>query len=392
MSKNIICVKKEKTKLYGNERELYMNGKQRITNIIQGKPVDRIPWTTLSDDITRTDMDDGYKNIPILDFYRKIGADILQFGNYGLPDSLHVSEPFKVVSDSVTSKWEHFQDGSVVHSRSFGGKSLKAAYKKSHPIKYPVETAEDMALLLEMTESYRVLPLGDYADYANRCSRCEAAIGQDGIYIPTLPPSPVQQLIEYECGLENFYYMLAEKTELTERVIDAMFAVNKRQYEITAEKSPFMAVIPVENTSTTLTSPKIYQKYSMPHIRAFSDIMHERGKKAIIHMCGHLHHLLGELKETGLDGIHALTPPTVGDCPFDTALDVLGEDLIIIGVLDSAIFHDPRANEESIRNCVMETITPRIRKSNFMLAIGTDGLKTDLWRLAAVREAMEKLC
>lgn len=365
-----------------------MDGRQRMINIMQGKPTDRVSWTTISDDITRADMPEEYKNIPILDFYRKIGCDILQFGPYGLPENAAPQEPFEIAS-GVSESYKVLEDGAFVHLRSFQGSSLSSVSKTGHPFRHPVSTARELKLLLEMTESYSVTPRD--AGYLESCARCDGAIGGDGIYVPTFSPSPVQQLIEYECGVEGFYNLLADEPELMERVIDALFAVTLRKYEIMAEKSPFIAAIPVENTSTALISPKLYRKYSLPHMRAFSDVMHKYGKKAIIHMCGHVYHLLDSLKETDLDGIHALTTPPIGDCPFEAALDALGDDLIIIGGLDGTVFHSPYANAEDIRDCINKTLTPRIRNSNFILGIGTDGLRTDLWRISAVRDALEDM-
>ncbi|MCL2519019.1 MAG: hypothetical protein FWF15_10695 [Oscillospiraceae bacterium] len=363
-----------------------MTGRERMTNILNGKPTDRVSWTTISDGITRANMPDDYKNIPILDFYRKIGCDIFQFGPYGLPSEIGWLEPYRIESD-ITDSYESLPDGSYSHIRSLGKDSITSSSKSGHPTKYPIVTVRDLELYYEMVRTWRIFVSDD--GFLERCARCEEAIGQDGIYTPTFSPSPVQQLIEIECGLENFYHLLADEPQLMERTIDAMFEICRQKYEIMAEKAPFEAFIPVENTSTRLISPTLYRKYSLPHIREFCSIMHRHGKKAIIHMCGHLYNLLHEFKETGMDGIHAVTPPPLGDCPFDSAFDVLGEDLIIIGVLDG--FQSPNATAEDIRNCVFETITPRIRSSNFILAIGTDGLQTDLWRIEVVRDAVEEM-
>ena len=46
-------------------------------------------------------------------------------------------------------------------------------------------------------------------------------------------------------------------------------------------------------------------------------------------MCGPVKNLLHQLKDTGLDGIRALTASPIGDTPAELALDVISEDLII---------------------------------------------------------------
>ena len=49
----------------------------------------------------------------------------------------------------------------------------------------------------------------------------------------------------------------------------------------------------------------------------------------------------------GLDGINALTPPPVGNTPFEFTLDELGDDLIIFGgVLDEGVFQKEGVSAE----------------------------------------------
>lgn len=99
----------------------------------------------------------------------------------------------------------------------------------------------------------------------------------------------------------------------------AMQACCRQEYEIVARRTPAEAVILVENTSSNLTSPAVYRKYSLPQVRDFVAATQRHGKKAILHMCGRLKDLLPEIRETGLDGIHGLTPPPFGDTTFQEA-------------------------------------------------------------------------
>ncbi len=364
-----------------------MNGRERITNTLHGKKVDRVAWTTISDDITRTGMPAEYKDVPILDFYRKIGCDIIQFGPYGMPEDSKPKYPFDIVSN-IKETTESLQDGSSAYRRKLRGNQLTQVVKNGHPIKYPVETENDLSILLEMWEACQINPIS--GGCRESYERTVKEVGDDGLFAPTLLPSPVQQLIENECGPENFYYLLNDAPELMEQTIAAMYGIRRIEYRLMAEHTPFELVIPVENTSTSLISPSIYRKFTLPHIREYSDIMHRNGKKSVIHMCGHLKNLLNEFKEEGIDGIHALTPPSIGDCTYEAALDVLGEGLIIIGVLDPTVFQNPYATPADIRACVKRILTPRIKASNFILWPATDGIRTDLWRLLAVRDAIEE--
>jgi uroporphyrinogen-III decarboxylase len=149
--------------------------------------------------------------------------------------------------------------------------------------------------------------------------------------------------------------------------------------------------MPVENTSTMMISPELYRRYCVPQLRDYADIFHRHGKKMILHMCGHLKNLLVYAKETRLDGINSLTPPPIGDSPYELALDIFGEDFILLGAgINGAIFQGPYSTADDIKRELDRIYTPRIRKANMVLSLPADGLPTDLWRFLAVREWMEK--
>jgi len=93
-----------------------MTGKQRLTALLFNKPKDRIPWTTLVDDITRSVMPEDIRNMHVMDFYRYIGCDIFQFGNYGLKPEDAVKYPFKVLRKDIKDKWEWLDSQFLRHT------------------------------------------------------------------------------------------------------------------------------------------------------------------------------------------------------------------------------------------------------------------------------------
>lgn len=365
-----------------------MNGFERLTNIFNLRPTDRLSLTIIADDATRSVMPDKLREMPLLDFYRYIGCDILQFGNYGLPDNVQVKYPYKLITPEILIEEHVGTDGLKVVKQKTSWGELTSAYKQAHPIKYPVASIEDIRILknIWLNSHYEEIDDGVYETYeANR-----KEIGEDGIFVPTLDASPVQHLLEYEMGAENFYYLLEDYEEDVEELLSIMHTCRMQEYRILAGKMPGEAVIPVENTSSGLISPQVYRKYSLPQIRDFVGVMREHGKKAAIHMCGHIKNLLNDIKETGLDGIHALTPPTIGDTEFEYALDVLGDKLIIIGCLDSTVFQRKDVSSGEIRECLERTITPRLREANFILWAVADGLPTPVEKFLIVGEWIEK--
>ena len=331
-------------------------------------------------------MVEDFRDCSIIEFYRKIGCDIIQFGNHGLREEEQVLYPFSYVFDGVQKKSEVLQDGSLKKTLTTPKGELVTILKDGHPVRYPAGTMEDLRVLLEMWGNADVV---ETANYGTEHFGIAEAIGDDGLFVPTLTASPVQQLLEYDMGVANFYFLLADHQQEMDALIRELHRCKVKEYEYTARNMPFEIIIPIENTSTAMISPDIFRKYSMGHLADFTETMHRYGKKSIIHMCGHIGKLLNEIREIKLDGIHALTEPPVGDCPFETALDVLGDDTIIIGTLDSTVFQSQSATEEDIKAELERIYTPRIRNSRFVLWPVCDGLPTELWRFEVVREWIE---
>ena len=363
-----------------------MNGRTRILSRLNGLPQGGLSWTTLVDDVTRSIMPPRYRGMPVIDFYKAIGCDIFQFGNYGLPEDQQVRSPCRWTAPGVSTE-EYWQGNILVRKLVTPWGELAATFARDHPLKYPVTTAEELKIL---KQTWAEAIYEEEANGDGGYSRLDALIGDSGIYVPTVDPSPVQHLLEYEMGLENFYALLQDEQKEMEDLMEIMHRCRLQEYAIQARRTQAAAIITVENTSTTLISPSLYRKYSLRHLQAFADVVHAHGKKAILHMCGHLKNLLPFIKDTGLDGVHALTPPTVGDTPFELAWDTLGDRVTFLGLLDSAVFHDPRVSRQDIFSLLDKTFTSRVRAGNFILAIAADGLPTPLEKFEAVQEWMQQ--
>jgi len=362
-----------------------VTGRERLQNIIAGRPADRLAWTTLVDATTLSAMPERYREMCPLDFYREIGCDILQFGNYGLPHDLRMTPPCRFAFP-IEEHTEHRPDGALVRTTVSRWGKLTSVTRRGHPVRHRVQTADDLRCLRRIWENARC---EEPPDHDPTFARLDEAVGDDGIVALTMNPSPVQQLLEYDMGVAAFYGFLSEDRKELEGLLDAMQAVRREEYRIVARRTPAEGVIPVENTSATLISPPVYRELSLPHLREYADILHAQGKKMVLHMCGLLRGLLPAIAETGLDGINGLTPPPVGDTPFDLALDALGEDLVILGgVFDAQVFQKPGVKGDEVRRALDALYTPRLRRANLLLWLGADGLPTPLENFLAVADWM----
>ena len=122
-----------------------MNGRQRITNILNKKAVDRLAWTTLADATSRSLIPGPLGTCGVLDFYRGIGCDTLQFGNFALPGEQCAQMPFRRVLPATVETACDCDGTWRTRTVSRWG-TLESAWRGGHPVKYPIANDEDLAV------------------------------------------------------------------------------------------------------------------------------------------------------------------------------------------------------------------------------------------------------
>ena len=357
-----------------------MTGRERMNALLHKQSVDRLSWTTLVDHNTLNLLPEGLRGNGGIDFYKFLGCDILLLNGWGTPH--HFRGPERRCPEGVTEEWTTEGDVATRELRTPGG-ALTSVYRRGHPVKYPVDSLETLHLYRELWEGTHFVGHDDRPALA----AIDDLIGDAGVVTRFWGPSTIPLLLETEMGSEQFYYFLADEQEEMEALIDLIHQRELEAFGILAQ-GPCDSITLCENTSTYYIGPDVYRQYNMPHVRDFVEIAHAAGKTALIHMCGHVHDILDDYKETGADGIHALTPPPVGNTEWEYALDVLGEDHIIIGIFDPSIFC--MSPVEEIAPTLDRIYTDRLRRANFCLWLGADGLAIPLERFLAVKQWMER--
>jgi hypothetical protein len=366
-----------------------VNGKVELNKILGNRKPDRLSWTVLADTVSLSIMPDSIRKLNPLEFYKHIGCDIVQFGNYGVDQlDFAVKPPYSLVNNSIETMIE-VMENDVIETRLISPwGELVSRSRKLHPVKYLVETINDLKIYKKICMEVQYII--DETGCAESYQKMDRAIADDGVFIPITQESPVQMLLEFIMGTQTFYYLYSDYPDEIEDLLDIMHESRKEEYRIIAKLMPYRTCIPVENTSTTYISPQFYRKFSVPQLRDYISILHAGGKKCILHMCGHVKDLLPDIRETGLDGVHALTPAPVGNTDYELALDVLGEDIIIMGCLAPNVFHKLNLTKQELWNYLDIIYTPRLRESNFVLVAAADGIPTEIERFYYIQEWMEK--
>ena len=357
-----------------------MTGRERLTAIMHREPIGQLSWTTLVDDATLDGLPASMEGMSGLDFYRHLGCDIFLLNGWRTGHGF--ASPTLDLGTDVESTSSREGRRVVQQLRSSDG-VLTRILEKGHPVKYYVETLDDLQTYQRMWEHARYAEADDRPVHRT----LNDLVGRDGIVTRFWGPSTVPRLLELDMGTMAFYYLLNDHPQEMDDLIGLMHEKELSAFEILS-RCPCETVMLCENTSTFYISPDVYRRYNGPHVRDFVQTVKAAGKIPVIHMCGHIRNLLDDIKKTGLAGVHGLTPPTAGDTPWELALDVLGEDQIIVGVLDPYVFE--AGPIEAIGDALDALYTPRLRRSHFVLWAGADGHRVPLERFEAVGRWMEQ--
>jgi hypothetical protein len=169
------------------------------------------------------------------------------------------------------------------------------------------------------------------ADY-ERASKVLARVGETGLPTVDAPATPLQHILMWDLSVENALMAMYDRTDEMIELMRHMHQKNLEYYRI-ACAGPGEVVRPMEDTSSMLTGPAMYAEHCVAYLSEYGRVVHEHGKKFIVHMCGHLKDMLPIIKGIELDGIEAATPGPTGNVEPDDIRRVLG-DVIIMGGVD----------------------------------------------------------
>jgi len=350
-----------------------MSSHERILAALHGQEVDRIPFVPLIDTYSVLDMpahvqqamqagaNEGYWQ-GILAAEREIGCDIMLRHVYVTKSAVgapHLNGFGQFKSPVITSSR---MDGStLIETLETPVGTLTGTWGFTeahgwipHPIKHLVNNLEELNIFAYAVEHLsREKPEPDFENYI----KAEQALGDGGLATTSFLNTPLMDLIETCWGLENTYYLLHDYPTEVEAVLEGLHEVQRKTVERIAE-SPAPVVIEYENTSSTLLSPAIFNRYCLPILNEYADILISSGKIFLVHMCGKLKAFQPGLAAAHFDGVADIPPLPTGNFTLDEAAASL-PGKIVIGGIDATTFIEPDLNQvEAKIAALIEKVKP----------------------------------
>jgi uroporphyrinogen decarboxylase len=165
----------------------------------------------------------------------------------------------------------------------------------------------------------------------------------------------ILEMVTFLQGYETLCYNLFDAPDLVAAICER---VGRFYVEYTRILCDFDSVAVIWGSddmgfrSSTMVSPDFLRQQILPWHKACADVARAAGKPYLLHACGHLEEIMGDLIDTvGIDGKHSFEDAIM---PVTEAYRRYGERISILGGVDVDFLC--RADEQAVRRRVRETL------------------------------------
>ena len=186
-------------------------------------------------------------------------------------------------------------------------------------------------------------------------------VGDLGAPTMFMPRMNVQSLYIEKMGVSNAIYALCDWTDTVEAYFRALDECHDRMIDVINE-SPIDIINLGENVHAGTLSPDLFLKYHLPACQRRCEKLHRGGKFVSSHWDGDTKPLLPFARETGLDGIEAITPVPQGDVTVEEMKEGLGNEMFLLDGLP-AIYFDKTFSVDDLVDCthrLIELFAPKL--------------------------------
>lgn len=297
-------------------------------------------------------LPEPYEGMTLPQIYRHLGCSNRIYEFNGCFRSIEDPSVHVTTNNINDMEYEVIVETPVGKQKAVYQKSLNNPWHK--PIKRIIASEEEMKVAT-WRESRRKWSW-DQDRYEKLCEQW-AGLGAPTMYLPRVT---VQKLYIDEMGVENTIFALNDYPDTCKAYFNAL-QYNQEQLIEVINTSPIMIVNFGDNIHSGTLPPNLFEKYVLPVYQRRCELLHSAGKFIHAHWDGDCKPLLHYAKETGLDGIEAITPIPQGDVTLEETKEALGDMFLIDGI--PAIYFDKTFSEETLIECTkrcIELFTPNL--------------------------------
>lgn len=320
-----------------------------------------------------------YQNKDIYGIHRELGCSARLY---------EFNECFKRIEDErVNQIIKQDENGKVERTITTPvGKQIEVLQKSpNNPflrhIKWEIESKDDAKVAIWREQNCRWQ--WDNEKYKELLNK----IGDLGAPAMFMPRMNVQSLFIEKMGIEKGIFAIYDWTDLLEELFASIEDSHNKLIDIIND-SPVEIINFGENIHSGTLSPALFEKYHLPACQRRCEKLHSANKFVYSHWDGNCKPLLPYAKETGLDGIEAITPLPQGDVTLEEAKEALGDDMFLIDGIP-AVYFDDTYSIETLVDCVHKVID--LFAPKLILGISDEMSSTgDIERINIVTEIVDE--
>lgn len=262
---------------------------------------------------------------------------------------------FKAVDDpalKITKKSLNETDEETTIRTPAGHQTMVTRKTASSPhritVKWPVTTEDELKVATWRAE--RMTWRWDESAF-RRVREKWGELGAPTMYLPRVN---IQDLYINAMGVEAATYALFDWPDTVAAYFRALNECHDRLIDV-VNASPVEIVNFGDNVHASTLSPDLFKKYVLPAYQRRCERLHRGGKFVSAHWDGNTGPLLPYARETGLDGIEAITPVPQGDVTLEQARYALGDKMFLLDGIP-AVFFDRMFPESVLTECVRRVI------------------------------------
>ncbi len=315
-----------------------MNWIKLNEDVIAGRSGGKILWQPRIgcwyDDkkFARIPLPDEYEGLSLPDIFRKLGCSDRLYNWYN-PCFKRIEHPSVKFTEKLLNETD--SQRTITTPAGIQTTVLRRTVNSPNPLilKWEVESEEELkvAAWREENASYE----WDGENFENSMNE----VGDLGAPCIFMPRMNIQSLYIDKMGVLNGVYALQDWPDTVNGYFSALEESHDRLIEI-INKSPINIINFGENIHSATLSPDLFLKYHLPACQHRCEKLHSAGKFVYSHWDGDCKPLLPYARETGLDGIEAITPLPQGDVTLEEIKKALGEDMFLIDGIPALLFDE----------------------------------------------------
>jgi hypothetical protein len=332
-----------------------MTFRERTLAIFAHQPVDNVVYQPRVEYWYGVNKNNGtlperYRDMSLFDLYDDLGCSIRSYpffnGCLKCQDDPSVKVEGESQGDVHITRWIT-PVGSIEQHQRYTALA-------SHTDKFPVETPDDARVMEYILQ-------GRSWDFdLDLFRQNDALVGDRAAPMVFIPRINIQRMFIEIMGVEGTLYALADDRPMVERLMRVIDESDERMLQVVSE-SPVPIINFGDNVDHHFLPPNLFERYVLPEYQRRAGFFRAAGKFTHAHWDGYIKLLLPYARQTGLDGIEALTPIPQGDITIAEMKEALGDMILLDGVpMTSFLPHEPVEELVSTTRQVIETFSPNL--------------------------------